>query len=99
MPSTWEVLPVGHPGWPPDSCHRVQAHLPANTEAFADPRLDLIIDDCKVQLEQATEPWLRRVAVAVGPLGSQLLQDAASRGHNKNILQKRRHQQQSAPSN
>ena len=34
-----------------------QAHLPANSEAFADPRLDLIIDDCKVQLEQATEPW------------------------------------------
>jgi len=30
-------------------------HLPANTEAFADPRLDLIIDDCKVQLEKATE--------------------------------------------
>ncbi|OLQ10948.1 Thermospermine synthase ACAULIS5 [Symbiodinium microadriaticum] len=30
-------------------------HLPANAEAFADPRLDLIIDDCKVQLEQATE--------------------------------------------
>eukprot|EP00435_Cladocopium_sp_Y103_P064675 s459_g26.t1 len=24
-----------------------KAHLPANSEAFADPRLDLIIDDCK----------------------------------------------------
>jgi len=34
-----------------------KAHLPANTEAFADPRLDLIIDDCKVQLEQATEKF------------------------------------------
>ena len=46
----------------PNSPHPYQvpldeAHLPANTEAFADPRLDLIIDDCKVQLEQATEAW------------------------------------------
>ncbi|CAE7230550.1 ACL5, partial [Symbiodinium pilosum] len=32
-------------------------HLPANKEAFADPRLELIIDDCKVQLEQAKEKF------------------------------------------
>eukprot|EP01060_Flectonema_neradi_P020614 TRINITY_DN2811_c0_g1_i1.p1 TRINITY_DN2811_c0_g1~~TRINITY_DN2811_c0_g1_i1.p1 ORF type:complete len:312 (+),score=84.36 TRINITY_DN2811_c0_g1_i1:55-990(+) len=28
-------------------------HLPENKEAFADPRLELIIDDCKVQLEKS----------------------------------------------
>lgn len=32
-------------------------HLPENKEAFADPRLELIIDDCKVQLEKATEKF------------------------------------------
>eukprot|EP01062_Namystynia_karyoxenos_P019567 TRINITY_DN17369_c0_g1_i1.p1 TRINITY_DN17369_c0_g1~~TRINITY_DN17369_c0_g1_i1.p1 ORF type:complete len:317 (+),score=140.75 TRINITY_DN17369_c0_g1_i1:95-1045(+) len=32
-------------------------HLPENNEAFADPRLELIIDDCKVQLERATEKF------------------------------------------
>jgi thermospermine synthase len=34
-----------------------KAHLPENAEAFADPRLDLVIDDCKVQLEKATEKF------------------------------------------
>mmetsp|Transcript_85934 Transcript_85934/g.152241 ORF Transcript_85934/g.152241 Transcript_85934/m.152241 type:complete len:329 (-) Transcript_85934:133-1119(-) len=34
-----------------------KAHLPENKEAFADPRLELIIDDCKVQLEKATEKF------------------------------------------
>eukprot|EP00440_Ansanella_granifera_P073942 gb/GFBE01080236.1/.p1 GENE.gb/GFBE01080236.1/~~gb/GFBE01080236.1/.p1 ORF type:complete len:330 (+),score=90.07 gb/GFBE01080236.1/:1-990(+) len=34
-----------------------KAHLPENKEAFADPRLELIIDDCKVQLEQAKEKF------------------------------------------
>mmetsp|Transcript_48347 Transcript_48347/g.155828 ORF Transcript_48347/g.155828 Transcript_48347/m.155828 type:complete len:318 (-) Transcript_48347:293-1246(-) len=32
-------------------------HLPENTEAFADPRLELVIEDAKVVLEQATEPF------------------------------------------
>eukprot|EP01065_Artemidia_motanka_P044660 TRINITY_DN6393_c0_g1_i1.p2 TRINITY_DN6393_c0_g1~~TRINITY_DN6393_c0_g1_i1.p2 ORF type:complete len:335 (+),score=148.20 TRINITY_DN6393_c0_g1_i1:62-1006(+) len=32
-------------------------HLPENKEAFADPRLELVIDDCKVQLEKATEKF------------------------------------------
>eukprot|EP00755_Sulcionema_specki_P004767 Sspe_Gene.30927::Locus_15282_Transcript_1_2_Confidence_0.667_Length_906::g.30927::m.30927/K18787/ACL5; thermospermine synthase len=32
-------------------------HLPENKEAFADPRLELIIDDCKVQLEKAEEKF------------------------------------------
>eukprot|EP01059_Diplonema_ambulator_P009498 TRINITY_DN193_c0_g2_i1.p2 TRINITY_DN193_c0_g2~~TRINITY_DN193_c0_g2_i1.p2 ORF type:complete len:319 (+),score=132.97 TRINITY_DN193_c0_g2_i1:51-1007(+) len=32
-------------------------HLPENTEAFADPRLELIIDDCKIQLENAVEKF------------------------------------------
>jgi thermospermine synthase len=32
-------------------------HLTVNAEAFADKRLDLVIDDAKVQLENATEPY------------------------------------------
>lgn len=40
-----------------DVVHFCRKHLDENREAFADPRLDLIIDCAKAQLEKATEPY------------------------------------------
>lgn len=34
-------------------CSFCEKHLEANTEAFKDPRLELIIDDARAQLEKA----------------------------------------------
>jgi thermospermine synthase len=38
-----------------DVVHFCREHLPENTAAFADKRLDLVIDDAKAVLQQATE--------------------------------------------
>ena len=51
------TLLVPFKGTPPGLTHRLrEEHLPANAEAFADPRLDLIIDDCKACKSQPLNP-------------------------------------------
>ena len=38
-------------------CDFCEKHLEANKEAFADPRLHLIVDDARAQLEKAEGPF------------------------------------------